>query len=594
MKNKYLKSDFLPFVKWLMVFIVLFFYLQVEGRFNLYFMEQWQLFLYDWAYVGSMLWQPGGLVQLVSGFLIQFFVYPFCGAFIFALILTLIGFFIASVFAKLASGFRLYVFAFLPVVSLLFLQYSVNYQLTGTIAFLLFSVGLNYYFKINTLKGRLLFDSCVSLMLYLLAGPVASLFIVSVLLVELFKHFRSSYLFLIPAIIVYVSAELSLRLGVSGDIKQLLLPNGYFEYSQNELMVYQTWIFMLALLLLALLLHWVKTVKRSVWQTGLVLQFIVVSGFAFYCPSFMIDTRNELFKELEHYIGLEDWDMVLKRSQNKGTNNYLCQNCRNLALAEKGELAEKLFEYPQAGIQNITINWDKTIYVSALLSDVYFSMGHIAMSQRMAFEAGGNENGNNYNPRMLKRLVQTNLIYGNYQVAEKYIVLLEKSLYYRKWARLQRKFLNNDSAIETDSLLSVKRRCLFPEKSISGNDGINVDLKYIIEYNPSHQASMQYLCAMYLLLKDIHSFRELVEYYYETPALPYLPKAFQECMMLFTSTDPEIIDYYNISDEVVQRYQTFRTIKTDEVVQEYREILNHETDKKATYWHYLLCYTENN
>jgi hypothetical protein len=594
MKKKYLKSDFHPVIKWLVVFIVLFSYLQIEGRFNLYFMEQWQIFLYDWAYVGSTLWQPGGLVQLVSGFFVQFFVYPFCGAFIVALLLTLIGFFTASVFAQVASNFRLYVFALLPVVSLLFLQYSVNYQLAGTIAFLLFLVGLNYYFKIHTLKGRLLFDICASLMLYLLAGPIASLFLVSVLLIELFKHFRSSYFFLIPGIIVYLSAELSLRLGVTGDIEQLLLPNGYFEYSQNELMVYQTWIFMLALLLLALLLHWVKIVKRSVWQTGLVLQFIVVSGFAFYCPSFMIDTRNELFKELEHYISFEDWDMVLKRSQGKGTNNYLCQNCRNLALAEKGELAERLFEYPQAGLQSIIIGWDKTIYVSALLSDVYFSMGHMAMSQRMAFEAGGNENGNNYNPRMLKRLVQTNLVYGNYRVAEKYITLLEKTLHYRKWASSQRRFLDNDSAVEADSLLAAKRRCLFPEKSISGNDGINVDLKYIIEHNPSHQASMQYLGAMYLLLKDIHGLRELVEYYFETPALPYLPKAFQECMMLFASTDSGLIEYYNISDEVVQRYQTFRTIKTDEVVQEYRKIQNHETDKKATYWHYLLCYTENN
>jgi hypothetical protein len=592
MKNKYLKSGFLPIIGWRVVFILLFSYLQIRGRYNLYFMEQWHIFLYDWKYVDAMFWQPGGLVRLVSGFLIQFFAYPYCGALIFALMLTLTGFFTASVLKQLASASHLSVLALLPTVSLLFLQFSINYQLAGTTAFLLFVIGLNYYLKMRSLCARVFFDLCTSLILYLLAGPIASLFVVSVLLIALFTHFRSAYLFLISGVIVYLSAEVSLRLGVTGEIRHLLLPNGYFDCYQKAVLVYQTWVFMLALLLLALLLHWVKIVKKSVWQAGLFFQLIVIGGFAFFCPSFMMDTRNELFKELEHYISISDWDMVLKRSKGKGTNNYLCQNCRNLALAEKGKLADNLFDYPQAGIQNIILNWDRTGYISALLSDVYFSMGHIAMSQKMAFESSGRENS--YNPRMLKRLVQTNLIFGNYRVAEKYITLLEKTLHYRKWAHAQRQFLDNDSAVEADSLLAAKRRCLFSEKTISANDGINSDLKHIIDHNPSHRASIQYLGAIYLLIKDIHNFKGVMERYYGTPALPYLPKAFQECMMLFTTTDAEILEHYDISEEVVQRYKAFRTLKTDLVVHEYQAILNHETDKQGTYWHYLLCHKENN
>lgn len=592
MKNKYLKGSLRPIIVWTVVFIVLFSCLQIKGRYNLYFMEQWQIFLYDWKSVASMLWQPGGLVQLVSGFLIQFFAYPYCGALIFALLLTLIGFFIASVLTPLASASRLFVLALLPVVSLLFLQFNVNYQFAGTIAFLLFVIGLNYYLKIRSLFARVVFASCLSFILYLLAGPIVSMFVVSVLLIELFTHFRSSYLFLIPGVIVYLLAEISLRLGVTGEIKQLLLPDGYFECYQKAVLIYQSWVFMLALLLLALLLRWIKTVNKRVWQAGLVFQLIVIGGFVFFCPSVMIDTRNEIFKELEYYISIEDWDMVLKRSEGKGTNNYLCQNCRNMALAEKGKLAENLFDYPQAGIQNIIINYDKTVYVSALLSDVYFSMGHIAMSQKMAFESSGR--GNKCNPRMFMRLVQTNLIYGNYRVAEKFITLLEKTQHYRKWAHSQRQFLDNDSTVEANSFLAAKRRCLFPERTISGNDGINSDLKHIIDHNPSHRASIQYLGAIYLLIKGVHNFKEIVERYYGTPALPYLPKAFQECMMLFSATDAEILEHYDISEAVVQSYGEFRILKTDQIVHEYQAILNRETDKQATYWHFLLCYKENN
>jgi hypothetical protein len=592
MKIKPLKNGLLPIMEWAVVFIVLFSYLQIRGRYNLYFMEQWHFFLYDWEYVGSVLWQPGGLARLASGFLIQFFAYPFCGAFIFALMLTFIGFFTASVLKQLASASHFSILALLPTVSLLFLQFNINYQLAGTTAFLLFVIGLNYYLKMRSLWARVLFDLCTSAILYLLAGPIASLFVVSVLIIELFTHFRSSYLFLISGVIVYLSAEVSLRLGVTGEIKYLLLPNGYFDSYQKAVLVYQTWFFMLTILLFALLLRWVKIVKKIVWHAGLFFQLIIISGFAFLCPSFMIDTRNELFKELEHYISIKDWDTVLKLSKGKGTNNFLCQNCRNLALAEKGNLAENLFDYPQVGIQNVIIEWDRTCYISALLSDIYFSMGHIAMSQKMAFESSENEN--NTNPRMLKRLVQTNLIFGNYRVAEKYITELEKTQHYWKWAHSQRKFLDNDSSVEADSLLATKRRCLFPEKTISANDGINSDLKHIIDHNPSHRASIQYLGAIYLLIKDIHSFKELIERYYGTPALPYLPKSFQECMMLFATTDAEILEHYDISDEVAKSYYAFRTLKTDQVVEEYQAILSHKTDKQGTYWHYLLCHKENN
>lgn len=594
MENKFLKNNYHPVLGWTVVFILLFCYLQIKGRYNLYFMEQWQLFLYDWQYVGSILWKPGGLARLVSGFLIQFFAYPYCGALIFALMLTSIGISTDSVLKKLTSTHNLSVIALLPVVSLLFLQFNLNYQLAGTTAFLFFVIALNYYLLMNmrSLFTRVALACGVSFVLYLLAGPIASLFVVSVLLIELFTYFRSSYFFLLPGVIVYLSAAVSLRIGVPVEMKQLLLPNGYFGWFQKPALIYQTWGFMIALLLIALLLLRLKAVKMRFRQEGLALQFIVAGGFAFFGPTFMVEPRNELFKELDYYISIQDWDRVLERTKGIGTNNYLCQTCRSLALAEKGKLAESLFDFPQAGIQSLLINWDKTIYVSALLSDVYYSMGHLAMAQKMAFESS--TSGNNCNPRMIQRLVQTNLIYGNNQVAEKYISLLERTHHYRKWASSQRVYLNNEKLLKTASFYSTKGGCLFPEKTISGNDGINSDLIHIIDHAPTHRASIQYLGSMYLLFKDIQHFREIIERYYGTPALPYLPKAFQECMMLFASTDETILEDYDISDDVVQRYNAFRALKADQVVEEYQVFMNHKTDKQATYWHYLICYKENN
>lgn len=574
MKNKYLKDNFLSIIGWTGVFIALFSYLQLKGLCNLYFMEQWQIFLYDWSYVISVLWQPGGMVQLSSDFLVQFFVCPYCGALIFALILTLIGLFTGLVLKRLAPACHLSIIGLLPVVSLLFLQFNVNYHLTGTIAFLLLVIGLNYYLRVRSLLARVLFASCSSLIIYLLAGPIASLFAVSVLLIELFIHFRSSYYFLLPIAIVYLLAVVSLRLGVAGEFKHLLLPDGYFTLSlQAGNIIYQPWILVLGIVLFSLLLHWVKILKNNILIVNLTCQFIVLGWFAHFSMSSMIDSRYEFFKELDYYMRTENWDKILQRCKKIDMNNYLYQNCQNVALAEEGKLAECLFNYPQQGLQSIYLTWDNTPYISVLLSDVYFSMGHIAMSQRMAFES--NVSGNNYNPRMLKRLVQTNLIYGAYRVAEKYIAVLEKTRYYIRWACSQRHFLDNDRAVESDPLLGAKRGCLFPEDCLSGKNGIDLDLKHIIDHNPSHQATIQYLGSIYLLINDIPKFKSMVERYYGTRALPTLPKAYQEGVMLFAADDTITLKRYHISDQVVREYTEFR---------------NRKAKSLNTFWSYLLHY----
>lgn len=196
-------------------------------------------------------------------------------------------------------------------------------------------------------------------------------------------------------------------------------------------------------------------------------------------------------------------------------NNLLFQNYHNVALAEQGLLADQLFMQPCIDIQTIYVPGNKTPYLSALLSDIYFSMGHIAFSQRYAFEA--NEGMGNFSPRMLQRLVQTSLIYGHYGTAKKYLDILESTLFYKDWATAHRRFLWNDPAVETDSILGSKRKCLFPDNRFSGIKGLDDDLKQIVLKNPMHKTTIQYLGSLYLLSKDIPRFKATLETFYGTP-----------------------------------------------------------------------------
>jgi hypothetical protein len=577
MRIKFLKINIFSIIGWIVVFIVLFSYLQLKGLYNLYFMEQWQIFLYDWTYIAAKVWQPGGFTELLSDFLVQFFAYPFYGAIVFAILLTLTGLFTNLVLRQLAPEFNLSVISILPVISLLFLQFNINYHLSGTIAFLLFLIALNTYLRMRSFLSQVLFASCSALALFLLGGSIASLFVISVLLIELFIRIQRSYIFLVPSAIVCLSAFVCLRIGVTGELKYLLLPDGYFNpLLKAGNIIFQPWVIIIGILLFALLLKWVDIKKKNILIVAIVIQSIVLGWFAIISLSSMKGSRYELFKELDYYMRTENWNKILQRCKEIDMNNYLFQNCQNVALAEKGELAETLFNYPQQGLQSIYLNWDNTPYISVLLSDVYFSMGHIALSQRMAFES--NVSGNNYNPRMLKRLIQTNIIYGAYKVAEKYITILEKTKYYSNWAHSQRNFLYNDRAVENDRLLGNKRKCLFPEDCLSGKNGIDFDLKLIIDHNPLHQATIQYLGSIYLLIKDMPEFKSMIERYYGTRALPNLPKSYQEGMMLYAADDSTVIKQYHINDMVVREYKEFR---------------NKKTSAPGTYWNYMLHYNGN-
>ena len=124
------------------------------------------------------------------------------------------------------------------------------------------------------------------------------------------------------------------------------------------------------------------------------------------------------------------------------------------------------------------------------------------------------------NPRMLKRLVQTNLIYGTYPVAEKYISILEKTYAYRDWAQSQRKYLYNDEVVESDPILGTRRRMLPDRNSLAMIKGLAGDLELFLEKGPANSAALQYLGAMYLLAKDLEGFKALVEKYYGTEFLP--------------------------------------------------------------------------
>lgn len=70
------------------LFALLAFLLSQTGYYSFCYLEQWDTFIYNSAYLSGSLALPGGCVQLLSSFLTQFFCRPLTGILITALLLT--------------------------------------------------------------------------------------------------------------------------------------------------------------------------------------------------------------------------------------------------------------------------------------------------------------------------------------------------------------------------------------------------------------------------------------------------------------------------------------------------------------------------
>ena len=141
-------------------------------------------------------------------------------------------------------------------------------------------------------------------------------------------------------------------------------------------------------------------------------------------------------EELEYDFLLRQgkWNQIVDKDQQNKTMLLSCQNAVRIALWKTGRLAP---EYLQACVMDpkAALSSRASAY---MMSDIYIMIGQVGMAQRAAFEAMESIQDYDKSGRSLMRLTETSLITGHPEVALKYICLLERTLFYRSWARRMR------------------------------------------------------------------------------------------------------------------------------------------------------------
>ena len=542
---------------WLIVFGALFAFLQMCFEYHFYYIEQSQLFLFSEAYIRNKLLLPGGFSMLVAEFLVQFFIRPYVGALVTAVLLTGVGVCTAGIVKRIAPVSGLFILYVLPMLALLFMHFDFNYRVQGTVCYLMMMALLCGYMRIRNDLFRLVAGCVLVPVLFWLAGSITVLFAGMVCLFEGLRKTPKWYISLIGVAEVLLLGVGTVYFSLMGEYRWVFGPDLYYHYTLHPKEII-SWICLPLVFLIAFFVRNKNSLSGKKLFAGIscIAQLAMIAAVLWWGMPKYSDAKTLKLKKLDYFARTEQWDKTIEECKGKLTNFlYMCH--LNMALANKGELSDKMFNFDQRGPQGLLVQWNKSENISCMLSDIYFTMGATASSQEMAFEGyvSAMEDGN---PRMLKRLVQTNLIYGTYPVAEKYISILEKTYAYRDWAQSQRKYLYNDEVVESDPILGTRRRMLPDRNSLAMIKGLAGDLALFLEKGPANSAALQYLGAMYLLAKDLEGFKALVEKYYGTEFLPVLPVHFQEAVIVMSEKEPDYWKRFNVSETIVARFTDYK------------------------------------
>ncbi len=245
--------------------------------------------------------------------------------------------------------------------------------------------------------------------------------------------------------------------------------------------------------------------KRKIMVPALIAAVAVVAVAIF--PKAYDRTTYELL-DYDRMVRANDWDGILRYSDEHGPELPMSVCATNLALGMTGQLDSRAFDYFQHGAEGLVPPFAKETLSSWTTGEIFYQLGMINSAQRFYFE--GMEAIPNYNKsaRALKRLAECAIIRGDHEVARKYLRLLENTLFYKKWARRNLGLLDMPEEIGRHPVYGPKMTGMVDEDYLFSEGELDKTFGQLFLKNRGNQLAKQYLVVWPLLQRDLNRFGE--------------------------------------------------------------------------------------
>ena len=558
----------------------------------LYHLEQFSLFCPKGDWLRMFFEQPGGVLALAGAFLTQLAHYPVLGAALFALLLCLLTFLTEKAIGLEGRAVWL---STLPALFLLLFITRLDYSV--------------YLFRTYGLLYSQVLGFCVASALVLLyrkcflgkrSGP---LFVAAVVIIgyPLFGAFAllSALLMALLALRKQGFTELAVALLLGASVPWLcrelpwIFPRIHRKYVYFAALPYMEFLdnfICLVPLMLAgaatIALCFLRKAGRIAVPVLLGVTLLIVVGGSYW------DRGFHTVLGMEKAVSRQDWDKVLKLAKKEKNPNRIHVLYRNVALYETGALLEKMFQYPDGDAPLHTLAQFPISNICGV--PVLYYCGMINPSDRLAMEYSSTFCKNIH---YYKYQAKTALVSGEYELARKYLDMVDANWFEGKWVRRYRAFLENPALMDADE--EFQRLCPLLRNSPKDFEasGPLQEMLFAHFENPDYinEAYYEWQTAFYLIQKDAD--RTLYSLFNRLDLVPDAPvgMAVAEGAALFGSESGDmevmraITSVLRNRNSVLQRFTQFSKAANNT-----RDSDSEETKEwfaahyGGTYWYYYL------
>ncbi|MBN2763393.1 MAG: hypothetical protein JXR41_09900, partial [Bacteroidales bacterium] len=263
-----------------------------------------------------------------------------------------------------------------------------------------------------------------------------------------------------------------------------------------------------------------------------IIPVIIISGISYFIISGTFNKHQRNIALTDYYCYYGRWKDVIDIALSDLQYDVFINYHYNRAIDNYGKFAELFYSYPQYRV--FALYPDRVTKgnpgLANIISDHYFDLGYISVSQQWAHGALALMP---YNPRVMKRLVMTHLIYGNYNAARAFLNVLSDNFVSHDFVNRYMPYTTDTSLVKADRLLMEKRKCM-PQNPVISDD-LTERLQQLLIQNKKNKRAYEHLQMCYLMLQNLDYFvinlADSEQYYDRMPELfeqAYLTHLFVE------------------------------------------------------------------
>lgn len=522
---------------------------------GLCFQEQYQMFLFDTGYFLERIVLPGGLADYISEFLVQFYYMPVLGGAIIALLLMGIQAAVWGLMKQYGArhDFPGYLLSFLPSIALWCAMGDQNVLLSFVVALFGALVIGWIHNRFHNRLVKVVFELVSTALVYWFLGPVVFLY-AALMIGDTLKNAKqkgnvfSGIGYSAGILILTIAWILLTTQTLQYPLYRIFAGLNYYRYpGAISPLPFVVMVWAVVIPFLGMIPCRQKSLQKlQQTKVVMVLSYVLVIVASWFGIKASFDEMTYELIDYDFLVRTEQWDKIIEKAEKKPATTPLSVSCVNLALSQKGMLADRLFEFYQNGGEGLFPTFTRDMISPVSTAEIFFRLGMVNDAERYMFEAQEAIPNYRKSARLTRRIIECEIINGNYKVAAKLLRRLQKTLFYSNWANQTMALLGNEKAINQHPIYGKLRKYREKKQDFLFSDREMDQMLGLLFLNDNHnRMAYEYLMCYELLQRNMEKF---MQYYPLGRFVGYdhIPRTFQEILIgnwMKTHSDPRSIPY---------------------------------------------------